>query len=69
MKQDEIDRALILIFKSNNAHSNCNYVFTHAVMQEYTNGHPEAQKELVTMLRRLADHIEKDYPRKPPVLN
>ena len=64
MRQDEIDRALILVYASNNAHMWANYVIPNERMCKFTSS-PIAKKELVKMLRNLADHIEKDYPDYP----
>jgi len=58
---DELARGLILIYQSNNAHTWANYSLQDQRVNEYCEI-PAAKEELVKMLRRMADHIEKDYP-------
>ena len=58
---DEQKRGLILIFKSNNAHYYVNWIMTDVVDMKKFTSHPEAKKELVDTIRRLADTIERDY--------
>lgn len=62
MTQDEFNRRLILIYKSNNAHMNCNYTMTNVQDMSKFCEDPEAKKDLINMLKRLIKTIENDYP-------
>ena len=56
---DEIERGLILIYQSRN--NNCNYVTTDVKKLGNYTGNQTAKQDLINMLRRLADTIEKEY--------
>ena len=58
MKQSEIDRALILIFSSNNAHQWINYILQPGRVDELPT---IAKKSLVKTLRRIANTLETRY--------
>ena len=59
--EDELARGLVLIYQSNNAHMWANYTLQDQRVNEYCEI-PAAKEELVKMLRRMADDIEKNYP-------
>lgn len=57
MKQDEIDRALILVYASNNAHMWVNYKISSERMERFCQT-PKAKAELIQILRNMADRLE-----------
>jgi hypothetical protein len=63
MKQDEVDRCLVLIYQSRNNAMHVNY----SIPCDRVDRHcqlPDAKSELVNVLRTLADDIERKYPSR-----
>jgi hypothetical protein len=61
MRQDEIDRCLILVFESRNNAIYANYSMPFERMDRFCRV-PEAKADLIKTLLSLADHIERNYP-------
>ena len=59
-RQSEIDRGLILIYKSRNAHGFVNFTLPCADLKDFCSS-PDKKEELILVLEVLAKKIRDDY--------
>src|SRR3990167_3791274 len=67
MKQDEIDRCLVLVYQSRNNAMHVNYSVPCERVDRLCLT-PEAKDELIRTLRRLADDIQRKYPSRDTLI-
>ena len=59
-RQSEIDRGLILIYKSRNAHGFVNFTLPCADLKDFCSS-PDKKEELILVLEALVRDIKNDY--------